>query len=216
MLVAGGLRLSSYWYPLLALPKSAKLFKPNANFNQAFKLYCFDRELRRIILSELEKIEIAIRAKLINIMSLAYSPFWVEDVTLFDDLAEYTNTKAKLTQESNRSDEIFIKDFKRKHSNPLPPCWMLLEVASFGNISKLYSNLKKSPSKREIAHHFGLGVPIFESWLHSLAYIRNACAHHARIWNKKIMIQARIPQNPQKQWLTNGVTDNQKVYFVLL
>ena len=38
-------RLSGYWYPFLANPKSAHIFKPNSNFNQAFSIYCFDRDL---------------------------------------------------------------------------------------------------------------------------------------------------------------------------
>lgn len=50
-------RLSGYWYPFLA-DKQKHLFKPGAQFENAFKLYCFDRELRAIILSELEKIEL--------------------------------------------------------------------------------------------------------------------------------------------------------------
>jgi abortive infection bacteriophage resistance protein len=42
-------RLTSYWYPMLKDPKSEKLFKPDSSFNNAFKLYCFDRELRKLV-----------------------------------------------------------------------------------------------------------------------------------------------------------------------
>ena len=38
-------RLSGYWYPILA-DKKNHAFKQGATFNTAFKLYCFDRELR--------------------------------------------------------------------------------------------------------------------------------------------------------------------------
>ena len=69
-------RLSGYWYPMLAHPKSEKTFKPGSSFNQAFGLYCFDRELRKAISGELEKIEIAIRAKMIYTLSHAFGPFW--------------------------------------------------------------------------------------------------------------------------------------------
>ncbi|MDF2456208.1 MAG: protease [Cytophagaceae bacterium] len=56
-------KLSGYWYPMLAQPKSLHRFKEEASFNTAFKIYCFDREFRRLILSELEKIEVAIERK---------------------------------------------------------------------------------------------------------------------------------------------------------
>ena len=47
-------RLSGYWYPLLA-NKQTHTFKPTATFETAFLLYCFDKELRKLIISELEK-----------------------------------------------------------------------------------------------------------------------------------------------------------------
>jgi len=49
-------RLSGYWYPMLATPKDNHCFKPHSHFNTAFKIYCFDRELRKLVLGELEKI----------------------------------------------------------------------------------------------------------------------------------------------------------------
>ncbi|MCB0511776.1 MAG: Abi family protein, partial [Bacteroidetes bacterium] len=61
-------RLSGYWYPLLA-DKENHVFKQGANFDTAFKLYCFDSKLRKLIVCELEKIEIAIRAKMIYILA---------------------------------------------------------------------------------------------------------------------------------------------------
>lgn len=68
-------RLSGYWFPLLK-DKKQHLFKENATFNTAFKLYCFDRQLRQMVLSEIEKIEVAIRAKIVFIMAEKHGPFW--------------------------------------------------------------------------------------------------------------------------------------------
>jgi abortive infection bacteriophage resistance protein len=61
-------RFSGYWYPLLA-DKENHVFKPNADFETAYGLYKFDRELRKLIISELEKIEIAVRAKMAYIQT---------------------------------------------------------------------------------------------------------------------------------------------------
>ena len=92
---------------------------------------------------------------------------------------------------------------------------MVLEVASFGTISTFFKNLKPSRSKREIANHFGLDISTFESWFHTMAYIRNACAHHARMWNKLISIRPQIPRSPLKQWLKSPRIDNRRIYFIL-
>ena len=206
-------RLSGYWYPLLA-DKQNHIFKPNANFETAFNLYKFDRELRKLINSELEKIEVAIRVKMANVLSVLYDSFWVEDVTLFANQQVHQSTLEKIQEELNRSDEEFIIAFKSKYSNRFPPSFILLEITSFGALSRLYSNLKSGKDKKDVAKAFGLSAKAFESWLHSLVYIRNMCAHHARLWNRQVGIKPLFPRHTHNTWIdTNGVS-NRKMYYV--
>ncbi|MCF8222955.1 MAG: Abi family protein [Bacteroidales bacterium] len=47
-------RLSGYWYPLL-IDKEQHIFKPNADFDTAYKIYLFDKHLRQLVIKELEK-----------------------------------------------------------------------------------------------------------------------------------------------------------------
>ncbi len=85
----------------------------------------------------------------------------------------------------------------------IQPCWMIMEIASFGQISTLYSGLKGGRSKRAIAHHFGLDDTSFASWLHCIVYLRNLCAHHSRFWNREFGISPQMPNTPSKLWLTS-------------
>ncbi len=114
-------RLSAYWYPMLAYPKSAHTFKQNSSFDESFKLYCFDRELRKLVVGELEKIEVSVRAKMSYILAHRHGPFWYENKDLFKDQDKLANTIQKLKQEQLRSDEEFIKAFRKKYANPYPP-----------------------------------------------------------------------------------------------
>jgi abortive infection bacteriophage resistance protein len=101
---------------------------------------------------------------------------------------------------------------------------MILEISSFGILSNLFSNLKPGRNKREIASYFGLDDTTFESWLHTFTYIRNVCAHHARLWNKTFSISPKLPRTPRHQFLnttsiihpTNGTTIylNKKTYYL--
>ncbi|PHK27951.1 Abi family protein [Spirosoma sordidisoli] len=207
-------RLSGYWYPLLD-NKQTHRFKPGATFETGFRLYCFDRELRKLVLAELEKIEVAIRAHMIYVLSHRFGPFWFTDTTLFTDTASHTRTISSLMAEYSRSDEEFIRAFRQKYNDPLPPSWMMLEVASFGSLSMLYKNLNTTIEKRQIASYFGLDDGTFASWLHCIVYLRNVCAHHSRLWNRVMSIQPRIPKNPRKPWLINPLVSNNRTYFAL-
>jgi len=137
-------RLSGYWYPLLEEPKSAHKFKSNASFEIGFKLYCFDRELRKFIQSELEKIEISVRAKMIYEFWHNHDAFWFQDPKHFKPSFNLNQSINKLSSSVIKSDEDFIKSFSAKYTNPLPPACMILEVSSFGNLSTLFSGLKKA------------------------------------------------------------------------
>jgi abortive infection bacteriophage resistance protein len=217
-------RLSGYWYPLLS-DKQNHSFKEGACFESAFNLYKFDRELRLLIMRELEKIEVAVRAKMIYVLSHKYGPFWYTDSSIFYSPVKHAETLSKIGAEFNRGDEDFIRAFSEKYSDPLPPSWMMLEVSSFGNLSSFFSALKPFRHKRDIANFFGLNEATFSSWLHSIVYLRNICAHHTRLWNKDLRIQPNIPQNPHFPFLTKTTYThsetqkelqlNNKAYFVI-
>jgi len=207
-------RFSVYWHPLL-IDKQNLVFKPNANFETAFSLYKFDRELRRLILSELEIIEIAIRSQMAYSLSTIHGSFWMENTSLFVNSDKHQDTLAKIHNELSRSDEEFVISFKSKYLNPLPPSFITLEITSFGSLSRLYENLKSDIAKREISQTFGLADVVFISCLHSFVYIRNVCAHHARLWNKPLQIQPLFPRRTQHTWLTESTVCNNRVYYIL-
>ena len=212
-------RLSGYWYPLLegtiAIDKERHVFKKGAQLNTAFRLYCFDRELRQLVQSELEKIEVAIRASMIYNLSHNSGAMWFSNPALFKSATAHTKSLASITAEYNRSTEQFINSFKTKYSDPLPPSWITLEITSFGTISMLYQNLKSG--RRDIANSFGLDDKTFASWLHAIVYLRNICAHHSRLWNKILSIAPRIPTSPRKPWLNSSpATDRVFIYLSMI
>jgi abortive infection bacteriophage resistance protein len=90
-----------------------------------------------------------------------------------------------------------------------------LEITSFGALSRLYGNLKPGKFQKDIARAFGLPDKVLESWLHSLVYIRNMCAHHARLWNRQVGIKPLFPRHTQNTWIdTNGVS-NRRMFYIL-
>jgi abortive infection bacteriophage resistance protein len=147
-------------------------------------------------------------------LSIACTPFWIEDVNLFSSATNHRATLDKIHEEYLRSNEEFIIAFKSKYSNPLPPACIILEITSFGTLSRLYRNLKSCKAKRNVAKSFALPDIVFDSWLHSLTCIRNMCAHHARVWNSLIKIQPLSPRKPQNIWLADQSVCNNRIYYV--
>jgi len=210
----GYYRLSSYWYSFFE-NKQEKIFKKETQFENIWNLYEFDKELRKLILGQLERIEISIRSKMTYIFSTEYTLFWLNDEPLFVNEKAHKNILSKIKAEIERSDENFIISFKLKYSNEIPPSFITLEILSFGTISKIYSNLKRNKAKKDFAKEFALPDVVLESWLHSLVYIRNLSAHHARLWNRIFSVKPLFPKSISNIWLSNKGIRNDKLFFFL-
>lgn len=199
----------------MLIDKKKHKFRQGSSFDSVFNLYKFDRELRLLILRELEKIEVAIRAKMIYVLSHRKGTYWYTESDNFKSATKHVITLSKIESEFKRSDEQFIMSFQNKYSNPLPPSWMMMEISSFGVLSSLFSNFISGKDKKDISRYFGVNDKTLASWLHSIVYIRNVCAHHTRLWNRIMRIQPIIPRNTTNQWLVNNDIQNNRTYFVL-
>lgn len=124
----------------------------------------------------------------------------------------------QLDEEVTRSrSEVFIKHFFDKYDENAPPAWISFEVLTLGLLSKFYQNMRaSSKAKKEIANHFGISQPVvFQSWIRSVTYIRNICAHHSRLWNRILTNKPIIPRTPPKRWIPAATANNDKIYYFL-
>ena len=165
----------------------SRVFKPGTTFDDLLGLYEFDRSLRIMLMEQLDRIEVAARTVIINALNIQHGPHWYSNfqlsiVTRAEDQSNWFNS---VTTEIHRSKEQFIQHYFSTYTQPrLPPSWAVAECLSFGKWSKLYSQL--TMQKSAIAAEFQLTPSTLQSWLHSLSYLRNACAHHARLTDRKL------------------------------
>ena len=201
-------RLGEYWY-VMQEDKEQHIFKPNSRFTDVIALYNFDAELRLLLFDVIEKIEISLRTKLIYHLSHEIDPWWFCNSEIFNDRLQFSRTLAKIEEEITRSrkKDVTIKNHFNKHKDDLrfPPSWKSLEQVSFGNLSKLYGNLKYTvKSKDTIAKELGaVNHTYLPSWLQSIAQIRNFCAHHSRLWNRNLPGTVKLLSKPPNPWITN-------------
>jgi abortive infection bacteriophage resistance protein len=105
-------------------------------------------------------------------------------------------------KEFARSREIFIRSYKDKYSTPeLPAAWMLTEILSMGKWSKISGGLSSPEDQKTISRRFNATPWHLQSWVHSLSYLRNLCAHHSRIWNRTFQIRASLTRRQKESVL---------------
>ena len=189
----------------------------NISFDDIIELYCFDRRLRTLLFNVIEKIEVAMRTRI----ALTYSVdtgdgFWFLNHRLYFLHEKFINLTRNeiidgslyigdLMKEVKRSNEEFINHYFGKYGElAFPPSWMTLEVVSMGTLSKLFSALDRNNlSSRTIAKDLGLyKVDILKNWLHALSSLRNTCAYHSRLWNRRFTIGLQFPYRTTKPFLS--------------
>ena len=80
---------------------------------------------------------------------------------------------------------------------------MSLRIIPFGKLSMFYKNMH-SIDKKAIAGSFRVGYTYFESWIESLAYVRNLCAHYGRLYNAKFTKTPKLYSTDREKGITNN------------
>ncbi len=210
-------RLRAYTYPFQDNTNPSHPFNVMVTFEEIINLYQFDRKLSQLLFNALEKIEIALRTQIIHQWAMTNGSHWHTVQALYRDPVKFDNQIKSLQNEIDRSHETFIEHYQNTYTNPSePPSWMSLEVSSFGLLSQIFSNLKKGDEKKAVALHFGLNdITILENWMHCFSNIRNICAHHGRLWNRRFTAHIKVPSNPQYLFISNKRVYPYKLYAAI-
>lgn len=217
-------RLSAYFIPYQQVKDT---FNAGIEFRQIIKTYSFDRELRLLLFDCIERVEIAIRTQIIYGMALAYNEsHWQDNRGHF--IQPYHNKIGRLVDPYNdfqaiisraktvRRPEVFIKHYTDNYDKPSnPPSWMSIELLTMGDLSYLYKGLRLKKDKKRIADFFDVHPTVFTSWLHTLTYVRNLCAHHSRLWNRDLAIEPNKLLKPIGPWLSAPFENNKRVFYFI-
>lgn len=192
----GYYRLSAYWLPFESAPPPghtrSKTFRDGTTFERIVELYTFDRKLRLLVTEAIEHVEIAVRARWTNRVVLAHGAHTYLQPELFEPWT-HARRLAALTDRVRESREVFVEHYKRKYDSPhMPPLWMVSELMTLGEVSKWVEATADVSIRSAFARD--LGLPTQETMngtLQLLTYVRNICAHHGRLWNRRTV--KRLP-----------------------
>ena len=201
LMTVGYYRLSAYWLPfeVPAANNGDHAFRDGTTFEDVLTLYIFDRELRLLVLDAIERVEVALRAQWAHHMAMTYGPHGYLEQGNYAHIGRHASAVAELNKEFSRSRDTFATHYRDKYTSPkLPPVWMAAEVMSFGLLSKFYSDLKLRGDRNAIAAPFALDERVVTSFAHHISHVRNICAHHGRLWNKRFTVKMTVPKSPAK------------------
>ena len=173
-------------------------------FENIVDLYLFDMELRHILFSLIEHIEVHLRAVITNYFSLKYGNFGYKDLSNYKKKNFQKSTIKELEREVKRNKKSpFIHNFEKNYKDGEIPFYAAIEVASFGTLSKMYKNMENE-DKKEIAKEFEVDYIYLESWIENLSYVRNICAHFGRLYGAKLTKTPKL----YKEYLNQGISNN--------
>lgn len=167
-------------------------------FIDTYRLYEFDKKLRNIIMSILETIEIAIKTNIAYNISNRHGSDAHTKNEIFKDEKLHSGFLKELDKEVYRNrKESFVKHHKDKYNGKFP-IWVIIELASFGMVSRMYSNLIREEQRIISRSWADLDFKLLLGGLPNLAHVRNICAHYSKLYNRKINILPKLHKKYNK------------------
>ena len=197
-------------YSLNLKSKNGK-YCEKVTFEQIVELYLFNANFRQVIFPQIEKVEINVRCRIANYFAEQYGVLGYLEADNFVNAEYHKMFLDDIEEEIRRNSKApFVKNFHDNYEGGNLPIYALVEILSFGTLSKFYKNMKNQ-DKKAIAKSFGVGYTYFESWLESISYVRNICAHYGRLYN------AKLSKTPilYKEYSEAGIGNN-RIFGVLL
>lgn len=191
----GFYRLRGYSFHLY--DNSSKKYVPGTKFEDILNLYKFDQQLSSLIFSMISKIEVALRVRLVDALLIHNDSLILHDSSIFKQKQLYWKNMSAIASQIARSNDVFIKHNFDKHDGEVP-IWAVVEILSFGTLSKIIKNLKTGIGssysilasnyqyKSKKGNSVNPSQKMLTSWIQGVSVLRNICAHNSRIYNRTI------------------------------
>lgn len=214
-------RLSGYWFHL---QNDDNKFSKQAKFEDIFRAYKLDEEMRSLIFPIISLFEVSLRSKIGHIFGEELDQTFLFNQTYLKK--EFLN---KVSNDFLRSSEGFAQEIHSKYYLESLPAWIILETTSFGTLINIFKHIKHKDKaedlninrfKLKIAKSYNIeSINSFISILQHLNTVRNICAHHSRTYNKNLNKSYKTINAPHfNKYFASDENKKRKIYnsFVAL
>ena len=167
-----------------------KTFRTGTTYNDILQLYNCDARLRGLCFEAVGRFELAFRNTLSEVLSTRHGSHPYDVTAAFKTSNAQDQARLQVLGVYLKSRDERARHYRNTYNSPaMPPIWMLKEFLSFGAAAKLYLHLAND-IRDEIAKTFGVSsIAVFDNWVLCFVDLRNICAHHDRLFNRRFQKQ---------------------------
>ncbi len=162
-------------------------YRTGTKFEDVWRLHQFDAKLRCVLKRYLDIVELHARSQISYGFALAkcmeppYSQHY-DSINFHNKKSHRSIITSSLDREKEHcKDSLFVIHHAEKYSGKMP-LWVIVELLSFTNLSKLYSSMYFN-EQTVIAGNMDTTGPTLKNHLHCMANLRNKVAHAGRLYN---------------------------------
>lgn len=199
-------RLSAY---TLTLRKDDH-FYANVNFSDIMQIYRFDMELRAALMYLLESIEVSMRTYIGYYHAKAFGALGYYKEESFEDVDRFHKFESdyKSAIEEYGDKEVFVKHHNDIYDGKFP-IWVLVELLTFGSLSRLFKNLTPEVRNEICRNNYGkINDEYIGNWLQGCTILRNICAHRGRLFNRQIPFSLRLGKKDKQIFKEKDISIN--------
>ena len=192
---------------------------PGTKFETVWSIYQFDAKMRCILKPYLDILELYARTQIaygfvmVKCRNAPYDQHY-EPSNFYNKDSHYKTIISSLNREKeNNKDSLFVIHHDTKYDGKMP-LWVIVELLSFTNLSKLFSAMYLS-EQDTIARNIGTTRLILKNHLHCMANLRNKVAHAGRLYNTVFNPPAKL-SNKYLQRNPNIRADTLFAYIIAL
>ena len=174
----GYYHLSGY---TLTLKDDKDRFLEGTTSEKLIAIYAFDQKMRDLLHSYIDRIEVSFRTLVSYYHTQKFGPLGYMDPASFlngFNHAQFIEQSASEILRQHRMPCVAHHLLKYDREFPL---WVLMEILTFGQVTKLYVNMPIS-IRGKIAKNYGLTDEQLRSFSRCISDLRNACAHNGRLY----------------------------------
>lgn len=196
-------RLSGYLRQFQTDPRGGdNSFPAGTTLHDVLAARDVDAEFSELLLAGLLQIERVIRSRFAyySATRLGASGYYVDASGYLPSMPGLDGHLARVKDQLCRVRTPMIARYAVGDDLTGVPIWVAVEHLPFGTVSRMMEYVVDKRAAKDVADSLGLPWEGFTSTVHSLAVLRNGCAHHAQLWHRRPAVQSPFPRKLRPQW----------------